>query len=172
MTAMENEVDVARVPGVGVGSDHVPEGGALKEQIARLSSASVAARLRGVMPEIDRQVRDGVRYAEILAVLSANGLTVKHDTLRIYLYRYRKKLTGSGQGSARERAGASVAPLRLAAASRADDKAKDALRIEAASAASALDDVLERARRNAIGDEYLGRQRPMTRRGRQSEKDD
>lgn len=65
---------------------------ALKERIERIQPTTLAAKLRDLMPEIDRQVRAGVQHDDIIETLNANGLDVNLNTFRSYLYRYRKKI--------------------------------------------------------------------------------
>ncbi len=107
------------------------------------------------MPEVDQRVRDGVRYDEIIAVLNANGFTLNRNTFRSYLYRYRKKAgvpaaMPSAQATLIERV---VAPVPGPVA---HETSQPPLRNS-----SELEDVLDRARRNEIGEEYLARQRPI-----------
>ena len=49
-----------------------------------------AAKIRQVMPVIEKQLKAGVRRQAILDVLKAQGIEVSMDTLKSYLYRYRK----------------------------------------------------------------------------------
>lgn len=46
------------------------------------------------MPEIERKVREGVRYADIVAALEEGGIKVGLETFRKYLHRYRKARRG------------------------------------------------------------------------------
>lgn len=49
------------------------------------------------MPEIDRKVRDGVRYADIVAALEEGGVKIGLETFRKYLHRWRKAQGGDGR---------------------------------------------------------------------------
>lgn len=49
-----------------------------------------AAKIRQVMPVIERQLKAGVTRKAILEVLKAQGIEVSMDTLKSYLYRHRK----------------------------------------------------------------------------------
>lgn len=63
---------------------------ALSEALTGLQPKTKAARLREVMPVIEERIRAGVRLADILQALNANGLELNEATLKSYLYRYRK----------------------------------------------------------------------------------
>lgn len=67
---------------------------AAKQAIARLEPRSAAGRLRELMPEIERKVREGVRYADIVAALEEGGIKIGLETFRKYLHRYRKARSG------------------------------------------------------------------------------
>lgn len=63
----------------------------LKAAIEAIPVGTKAAQLRLVMPEIDRRVReDGVGYQAIVDALKHQGLELTVETLRSYLYRWRK----------------------------------------------------------------------------------
>ena len=69
---------------------------ALKDRIENIRPRmTLAAKLRELMPEIDRQVRAGVQHDDIVETLNANGFDVNLNTFRSYLYRYRKKRRAS-----------------------------------------------------------------------------
>ncbi len=111
------------------------------------------------MPEIDRRVREGVEHDEIVALLNASGFEMSLGAFRKRLYRWRKKeslaagdhLNGSGRGAP---------PLHVepAAFPKPSPRPRSQPVVEDH---SELADVLDRARRNEIGDEYLARQRPI-----------
>jgi hypothetical protein len=70
----------------------------LKSKINALSGRSTAAKLRGVMEDIDRKVREGVRHQDIVDALTEAGMEVSLGTFRMNLYRYRHlKLVASHQ---------------------------------------------------------------------------
>jgi hypothetical protein len=62
----------------------------IKSRIKALGVSSKAARLKSLMPEIDRKVSEGVRHEDIVHALADEGLTVSLPTFRKNLYRYRK----------------------------------------------------------------------------------
>ena len=72
----------------------------LKTAILSLPGKTLAAKLRQLMPDIDRRVREGVGHEEIVETLNQHGLDVKLETFRKYLYRYRKKTKGDATASA------------------------------------------------------------------------
>jgi hypothetical protein len=64
----------------------------LKAIIEAIPGKTLAAKLRRVMPEIDRRVREGVMHEEIVQALNEHGFDLNLNTFRSYLYRYRRKL--------------------------------------------------------------------------------
>jgi hypothetical protein len=62
------------------------EGAEINVQPRRLS-----VRLRPLMPEIDRLVREGVTHDDVVAGLAERGIGVSLGTFRKNLYRYRRK---------------------------------------------------------------------------------
>ena len=102
----------------------------LRARIEALTGTTTAARLRAVMPEIDRKVRAGVRHEEIIEALEAAGLSVKLNTFRRNLYLYRKRNAATAGNPAPTTAGeaGTVAPATDADFEAAlDPKARDAL---------------------------------------------
>ena len=55
----------------------------LEARIEALTGRTAAARLRAVMPVIDRKVREGVRHEDIVEALQAAGLSVSLNTFRV-----------------------------------------------------------------------------------------
>lgn len=51
-----------------------------------------AAQIRQVMPIIEQQLKAGVRRQAILDVLKEQGIEISMETLKSYLYRYRKSV--------------------------------------------------------------------------------
>ena len=51
-----------------------------------------AAQIRQVMPIIEQQLKAGVRRQAILTVLKEQGIEISMETLKSYLYRYRKSV--------------------------------------------------------------------------------
>ena len=51
-----------------------------------------AAQIRQVMPIIEQQLKAGVRRQAILDVLKAQGIEITMETLKSYLYQYRKSV--------------------------------------------------------------------------------
>ena len=65
--------------------------GAVRLALQSLTPVTKAARLRAYLPLIEQKLAAGVRLAEILAVLKANGLDISEATFRSYRQRHRKK---------------------------------------------------------------------------------
>ena len=59
-----------------------------------------AAQIRQVMPIIEQQLKAGVRRQAILDVLKEQGIEIGMETLKSYLYRYRKALKAGGKSDA------------------------------------------------------------------------
>lgn len=64
----------------------------VKAHLSDLAWSSPRARLRALMPVIDRISRDGVAYASIAQELASNGLILKPNSVRQALYRWRKRV--------------------------------------------------------------------------------
>lgn len=131
------------------------QGDLLKELVAKVASKTLAVQLRAIMPEVDRRVREGIRYDEIIAALKANGFAVNRNTFRSYLYRYRKKA-----GHAVDRPQASPRFVETAPVDRLAPVA-EAPRESLVDDRPVLDAVLDRTRRDELGEKYLGRARPI-----------
>lgn len=58
--------------------------------LSRLKPKTTAGLVRQLMPEIDRKAREGVSLDAICEALSHDGIDIKENTLKVYLYRYRK----------------------------------------------------------------------------------
>lgn len=121
----------------------------LATRLNALQVKSFAARLRPLMSEIDRRVRDGVAQQDILAALHGDGINITLGTLRTYLKRYRQK-------------------VRLGLASPPSPALHDRTTNQDVSADTQTDDqngkletVLDRARRDDIGEEYLSQRPPL-----------
>lgn len=64
----------------------------LLDALKTVPHVTKAARLRALMPEIERQVSEGKRWEDIIAHLNEAGLEIPRETFKSYLYRYRRKL--------------------------------------------------------------------------------
>lgn len=66
--------------------------------IETIPEATLAAKLRALMPAIDQRINDGVRHQDIVDALNAHGglaAEVKLQTFRSYLFRYRRAARAS-----------------------------------------------------------------------------
>lgn len=131
------------------------QGEVLKGLVAGIPSATLAAKLRPVMPEIDRRVREGVRHDEIVAALNANGIALSLNTFRTYLYRWRKK-AGPTAAPPPERRGlprhANTKPPVADPRPRVESPVRDR---------PDLDAVLDQAQRDEFSERYLACARPI-----------
>jgi len=123
----------------------------LEARIEALTGRTAAARLRAIMPVIDRKVREGVRHEDIVAALEAAGLRVSLNTFRSYLYRYRKRSQAQGAASASEHPKTHSSPP--AAPGEAEPSALDA--------DAAFEAALDPKQREAIANSYLTRRPPI-----------
>ncbi len=67
----------------------------IEKALMAVEPVTKAAKIRKVMPVIEKQLRAGVRRQAILDVLKEQGIEVSMDTLKSYLYRYRKAQRGN-----------------------------------------------------------------------------
>ena len=125
----------------------------LEARIEALTGKTAAARLRAVMPVIDRKVREGVRHEDIVEALQAAGLSVSLNTFRVNLYRYRKRSRAEGAASASAHPKTHSSPP--AAPGEAGPSALDA--------DAAFEAALDPKQRDALGDRYLTRRPPIVR---------
>lgn len=130
----------------------------LEARLAVIPPRRLSNKLRAAMPEIDRRVREGVEHDEIVALLNASGFDMSLGAFRKRLYRWRRK--ESLAAGDHHDAGRGAQPLHVEPADfpKPSPRPRSQPPIEDR---SELADVLDRARRNEIGDEYLARQRPI-----------
>ena len=85
-----------------------------------------AAQIRQVMPIIEQQLKAGVRRQAILDVLKAQGIEITMETLKSYLYRYRKSVkAGTVEAPASQpnlQSAAAVAPAEISVSISCDTK--------------------------------------------------
>lgn len=85
-----------------------------------------AAQIRQVMPIIEQQLKAGVRRQAILDVLKAQGIEITMETLKSYLYRYRKSVkAGTVEAPASQpnlQSAAAVAPAEISVSVSYDKK--------------------------------------------------
>lgn len=62
----------------------------LIDSLKRVPRRTKAARLRGLMPEIERLLSEGVLRGDIIAHLKDGGLDLTLETFKTYLFRYRR----------------------------------------------------------------------------------
>jgi len=127
----------------------------LEARIEALTGRTAAARLRAIMPVIDRKVREGVRHEDIVEALQAAGLNVSLNTFRVNLYRYRKR--SQAQGAASTSAHPKTHNSPPAVPGEAGPVAADA----STDADAAFEAALDPKRRDAVGDSYLTRRPPI-----------
>lgn len=71
--------------------------GDLQNNLEAIKPATKAAKLRQLMPLIERKLGEGARAADIVAVLNAGGLELTIGTFRGYLHRYRQQQAKSAR---------------------------------------------------------------------------
>lgn len=62
-----------------------------EEKLSELKPTAKAARLRQLLPPIERQLSAGVSIDAILQLLHEEGIELTKGTFKYYLYRFRKK---------------------------------------------------------------------------------
>jgi hypothetical protein len=67
-----------------------------RQVVNQIEPTTKAARLRTVMPDIERKLAAGVRLAQIHQGLVDAGFELTLATLKTYLHRYRKKHAAAG----------------------------------------------------------------------------
>jgi len=125
----------------------------LEARIDALTGRTAAARLRAVMPVIDRKVREGVRHEDIVEALKAAGVSVSLNTFRVNLYRYRKRNRAEGTALTSTHPKAHNSPPAAPGEAEAVAAAGDA--------DAAFEAALDPKRRGALGDSYLTRRPPL-----------
>jgi len=134
---------------------------ALKDVVSSLPASASAARLRALLPEIDRRIREGVRHDEIVAALNANGFDLTLATFRKALYRWRRRTRPTGQGAIAVAAGGAAVSLAPSGKSALPDSPVLPSGAPRSQERSDFDAVLDRATRDEIGERYLARARPI-----------
>lgn len=135
------------------------ESEALKNLIRGIPGKTLAAKLRTIMPEIDKRVREGVQHQEIIDVLNEQGLDINLNTFRSYLYRYRKKAQKEGlrnpEPKPPEPASATGGNSSVEGSGEEnprDDKAQT----------SNFEDVFDNQKRDAFSEKYMSQRRPIS----------
>lgn len=77
----------------------------LRTRINALSGRTTAAKLRAIMEDIDRKVREGVSHEDIVQTLRESGLEISLATFRGNLYRYRRSLASESAKSQDQKPG-------------------------------------------------------------------
>ncbi|MGZ9709270.1 hypothetical protein ACXX82_00315 [Glaciimonas sp. GNP009] len=62
----------------------------IKDALTKLQPTTKAARLRALLPDIERQLAAGVQLKAIQAALHSGGLELTLATLKTYVYRFRQ----------------------------------------------------------------------------------
>ncbi|WP_045762329.1 hypothetical protein [Xanthomonas albilineans] len=84
--------------------------GDLQNKLEAIKPATKAAKLRQLMPLIERKLGEGARAADIVAVLNTGGLELTLGTFRGYLHRYRQQQAKSARGARTLASAASPTP--------------------------------------------------------------
>lgn len=139
----------------------------IRAMLDRLEGKTVSAKLRELMPEIDRKVRAGVGHEEIVEALNAQGFDLKLTNFRSILYRYRKKNPGNAKHESEQRNGNSVVPV-VGATPAANAKAQQEPDAEAMQGVEVTDNVsvdamLRSSESEAFTEQFMTR-KPITRR--------
>jgi hypothetical protein len=129
----------------------------LKGLIANIPRKKISARLRNLMPEIDRQIRAGVRHEDIVETLNANGFSLNMNTFRTNLYQYRKNLSSLNIESESEPNKQIVqAHSKPSSEVCIDDGVPNTNQ-----SSPSFDDILDARKRDAFSEQYLNRKKPI-----------
>lgn len=93
----------------------VREADELQRLVENIPGRTLAAKLRRLLPDIDRRIREGVQHQEIVDALNRHGgfgAEVKLSTLRSYLFRYRKAKRDGTKRYGRRPVPPAMAPVR------------------------------------------------------------
>ncbi|AIY44232.1 hypothetical protein LT85_p053 (plasmid) [Collimonas arenae] len=63
----------------------------VKQAISEMQPTTKAAKLRSLMPEIERKLAEGVQFKDVLEALKIGGLEFDLATFKTYVYRFRKE---------------------------------------------------------------------------------
>ncbi|SAK93667.1 hypothetical protein AWB79_06986 [Caballeronia hypogeia] len=94
-----------------------------KQAVRDTEPTTKAARLRDVMPEIEKRLAVGVQLRAIHQALTGAGFDLTLQTLKTYLYRYRKKQRAQTAGQ--QTASAGAVPVDLPASSQVGESVSD-----------------------------------------------
>lgn len=142
---------------------------ALKSLIQGIPGKTLAAKLRTIMPEIDRRVREGVQHQEIIDALNEQGFDINLNTFRSYLYRYRKKVSQEGgkevdctnQGLRNPEAEPPEPASTTDGNSSVEDSGEEIPQDDDAQTSS-FDDLFDSQKRDAFSDKYMSQRRPIS----------
>lgn len=138
----------------------VNDSDALKSLIDSIPGKTLAAKLRGVMPEIDKRVREGVQHEEIIETLNASGFDLKLNTFRSYLYRYRKKLQQQPESTEKVKLAKNADGNLQAKSTATEDKTSSSETAETSESSDTLEAIFDARNRGSLGNKYM--QRPQT----------
>lgn len=134
------------------------ESDAIKGLIDSIPGKTLAAKLRSIMPEIDKRVREGVQHEEIIETLNASGFDLNLNTFRSNLYRYRRKLRGEPESPVKVRPVQNAnGNLQTEPPVSVDESPED----ETVSASEKLDELFSAQKRGDLGDKYINQSRPI-----------
>ncbi|WOB37405.1 MULTISPECIES: conjugal transfer protein TraD [Xanthomonas] len=92
-----------------------------KQAVRQTEPTTKAAQLREVMPEIEKKLAAGVQLRTIHRALTDAGFDLTFQTLKTYLYRYRKKHQAKTVGQQTESGGSRSAGTPTPASSQSDE---------------------------------------------------
>ncbi|WP_143132892.1 hypothetical protein [Brucella cytisi] len=136
---------------------------AIKELFDSIPGNTKAAKLRAMMPEIDRRIREGVDHQAIVDTLNEHGFNMTLNTFRSNLFRYRKR---EGLLKTSPRGGIDKSPVRSpvpkadgnsqVTSGELDDTTPDD---EPATNSEKLEQLFSAKSRGDLGDKYLNQSR-------------
>ncbi|MBV9576937.1 MAG: hypothetical protein JO149_09975 [Gammaproteobacteria bacterium] len=115
----------------------------LEAALENIPSNKVTAKLKKLMPIIDRRIHEGISHQEIIETLRANGLDINPYTFRTTLYAYRKSLQKNSSKQTK-------ADNKMVVENIRPDK-------EPTTSSLTTNDMLDPKKRDALGEIYLNR---------------
>jgi len=118
-----------------------------------LQGKTMSAKLKPLLPEIDRKIQAGIRHEEIVEALKDQGLEVELTNFRSILYRYRKKVASTKGGAAVGRRDGNSAELQQRVSPVPSDEQAPYKYVDNTS----VSDMLNPAESNAFTDQFMER---------------
>jgi len=122
----------------------------LTSLIKKIPSKRVGGKLNKLLPVIDQRIREGVSHEEIVKTLNENDFSINLHTFRSSLYRYRNSLHLN-----KKKSNPSVPNSNLETDVLCDSSNNTS------NQEFTFEDMLDAKKRDALGEKYVHRKRPI-----------